>query len=105
MLGTVYGKRTKNHLVHDVLPAIMRAIDHGHSRGLELRAKGDRPGVLGLRGHVKVCFECRYTSKDMCNSLDAINNSISLRTQWGSTIFWRRIDAMSHRKRLRTDLP
>jgi hypothetical protein len=74
MLRTPHGIRTKNHLVHDVLPAVVRAVDHRHPRGLEFRTKGDSI-FGGLRRHIEVCFERRYGSKDMCNALDAIDNS------------------------------
>jgi hypothetical protein len=76
----LYGTRTEDHLVHDVLPAIVRAVDHGHPRGLEVRTKDNRISG-GLLRQIKVCLERRYGSKDVSNSPDAIDNSIRLRTQ------------------------
>jgi hypothetical protein len=92
----LYGTRTEDHLVHDVLPAIVRAVDHGHPRGLEVRTKDDRI-FGGLLRQIKICLERRHGSKDVCNSPDAIDNSIRFRTQWRTTVFWGRI---SNKKQL-----
>jgi hypothetical protein len=104
MLGTPYEIRTENHLVHDVLPAVVRAVNHRHPRGLEFRTKGDSI-FGGLLGHIEVCFERRYGSKDVCNSPDAIDNSECLRTHWGTAVFWRRMYPMSNEKWLDTGSP
>jgi hypothetical protein len=92
----LYGTRTEDHLVHDVLPAIVRAVDHGDPRRLEVRTKDNRISG-GLLRQIKVCLEHRYGSKDVSNSPDAIDNSICLRTQWRRTVFWGR---MSDEKQL-----